>query len=79
MVIRYNGEEPGMPTDSPGRAKAHEVLLNYSRLEYPPFDGLAKRLDSFIMDDDEAGAKLSSVTPWPCLSVSPTGRAPGAL
>jgi len=47
MVIRYNGEETEMPMDRPGRAKALEVLLNYSRLEYPPFDGLVKSIGKY--------------------------------
>ena len=50
MVIRYRREETEMPMDSPGRAKAFQTLMNYSRLDYPPFDKLAGSLaegDSF--------------------------------
>jgi hypothetical protein len=47
MVIRYRGEETEVPMDSPGRAKAFDVLMNYGRLEYPPFDGLAKSVGKY--------------------------------
>ena len=47
MVIRWNGDETEMPMDSPGRAKAFDVLMNYSRLEYPPCDGLAKSVGKY--------------------------------
>ena len=50
MVIRYRGEETEMLMDIHGRAKAFQTLMNYSRLDYPPFDKLAGSLaegDSF--------------------------------
>ena len=44
MVVRYDGDETEMPMDSWGRVQAFEGLMKGSRLEYPPFDKLAKSL-----------------------------------
>jgi hypothetical protein len=44
MVVRWDGDATEVLMDSWGRVQAFEGLMKHSRLEYPPFDDLAKSL-----------------------------------